>query len=288
MTSGSSRRLTSEASCERSGGLAVDLPGFGRSGKPGYLRYTIDEYDRFIERFLDELEVERVQLVVHDWGAVGLAFAQRLPERVERLVIINAVPLLPGYRWHRMARVWRTPGLGELAMGTTDRFTLRAALAGVQRDAGTDAGGVAATACSSTSTRAPSARSCACTAAPHRRCWRRRARAWERSRCRRWWCGACATPTSPPASAREYAQALPHAELRRAPRRGALAVARPPGRDRARGGVPERRVSARRSRDRASAMTAPGAGAPARIGQTSGRRGCRRRGRSRRCSPSCT
>jgi pimeloyl-ACP methyl ester carboxylesterase len=110
---------------ERSGGLALDLPGFGRSGKPAYLRYTIDEYDRFIERFLDELEVERVQLVVHDWGAVGLAFAQRLPERVERVAIVNAVPLLPGYRWHRTARIWRTLGLGELAMGATDRFTLR-------------------------------------------------------------------------------------------------------------------------------------------------------------------
>jgi len=109
---------------ERSGGLAVDLPGFGRSGKPGYLSFTIDEYGRFIERFLDELGVERVQLVIHDWGAVALAFAQRLPERVERLVIINSVPLLPGYRWHRTARMWRTPVLGELVMGTTSRFTL--------------------------------------------------------------------------------------------------------------------------------------------------------------------
>ncbi len=111
----------------RSGGLAVDLPGFGRSGKPGFLKYTIDEYDRFIERFLDDVGVERIQLVVHDWGAVGLAFAQRLPERVERLTIVNAVPFLAGYRWHRTARVWRTPGLGELAMGTTNRFTLRLA-----------------------------------------------------------------------------------------------------------------------------------------------------------------
>jgi pimeloyl-ACP methyl ester carboxylesterase len=111
----------------RSGGLAVDLPGFGRSGKPGYLRYTIDEYDRFVERFLEAVGVERVQLVMHDWGAVGLAFAQRVAQRVERLVLVNAVPFLAGYRWHRTARAWRTPGLGELAMGTTNRFTLRLA-----------------------------------------------------------------------------------------------------------------------------------------------------------------
>ena len=110
---------------ERSGGLAPDLPGFGRSGKPGSRRYTIDEYDRFIERYLDLVDVERVSLVVHDWGAVGLAFAQRHPERIERLVILNAVPFLPGYRWHRIARIWRTPLLGELVMGSTGRFTLR-------------------------------------------------------------------------------------------------------------------------------------------------------------------
>jgi pimeloyl-ACP methyl ester carboxylesterase len=110
---------------KRGGGLAPDLPGFGRSGKPGYLQFTIDEYAAFIERFLAELALERVQLVMHDWGAVGLAFAQRHPERVERLALINAVPLLPGQEYGRIARVLRTPGLGELAMGATTRSVLR-------------------------------------------------------------------------------------------------------------------------------------------------------------------
>lgn len=109
----------------RSGGIAPDLPGFGRSGKPGYLKYTIEEYADFVERFLDHLEIPRVRMVVHDWGAVGLAFAQRHPERIERLVVTNAVTFLPGYRWHRTARIWRTPLLGELAMGATTRTTLR-------------------------------------------------------------------------------------------------------------------------------------------------------------------
>lgn len=109
----------------RTGGVAVDLPGFGRSGKPGSRTYTIDEYDQFIERFLAHLGLENVRLVMHDWGAVGLAFAQREPARVERLALVNTVPFLPGYRWHRIARMWRTPGLGELAMGATGSFTLR-------------------------------------------------------------------------------------------------------------------------------------------------------------------
>ena len=41
--------------------------------------------------------------------------------------MINAVPLLPGYRWHRIARIWRTPLLGELVMGIDRPLTLRPA-----------------------------------------------------------------------------------------------------------------------------------------------------------------
>jgi pimeloyl-ACP methyl ester carboxylesterase len=102
---------------ERSGGIAPDLPGFGRSGKRADLKYDIPFYDDWIERFLDWRGIERVKLVVHDWGAVGLVWAQRFPERVERLVICDAAPLLPGYSPHRFARAARTRGLGELVMG---------------------------------------------------------------------------------------------------------------------------------------------------------------------------
>jgi pimeloyl-ACP methyl ester carboxylesterase len=110
---------------ELGGGIAVDLPGFGRSGKRADWDYSIEGYDRFVERFLDQLGLERCRLVMHDWGGVGLAFAQRCPQRVQRMVLIDVVPFLPGYRWHRVARIWRTRVLGELFMGTTNRLTVR-------------------------------------------------------------------------------------------------------------------------------------------------------------------
>ena len=112
----------------RTGGLAPDLPGFGGSAKPASFDYSIDGYADFLAAFVDHLGLERLSLVVHDWGGVGLALAQRRPQSIERLVIINSVPLLPGYGWHRWARIWRTPLLGELAMGFTTRFALRRAL----------------------------------------------------------------------------------------------------------------------------------------------------------------
>ena len=110
---------------ERTGGVAPDLPGFGSSAKPADFDYSIAGYDRFVESFCDAVGLERVSLVLHDWGAVGLAFAQRLPTRVERLVLVSCLPFLPGYRWHRVARGWRIPVVGELMMGFSTRWAFR-------------------------------------------------------------------------------------------------------------------------------------------------------------------
>jgi pimeloyl-ACP methyl ester carboxylesterase len=97
--------------------LAFDLPGWGRSARPSpsEFDYSMDGLARFVGRALDELGVGEYSLVTHDWGGVGLIDAQRHPERIRRLVVANTVPLLPGYRWHRIGRIWRTPGLGELS-----------------------------------------------------------------------------------------------------------------------------------------------------------------------------
>jgi pimeloyl-ACP methyl ester carboxylesterase len=104
--------------------LAFDLPGFGRSERPDQARfdYTLGAYADFIERLLDELTPGGYSLLVHDWGGVALAAAQRHPERVRRLVVVNAVPLNGSYRWHWIARIWRRRGLGELLNATTTRF----------------------------------------------------------------------------------------------------------------------------------------------------------------------
>lgn len=109
---------------ERTGGVAPDLPGFGRSGKRASDAYTMARYDGWLESFLEFRGIDAFSLVVHDWGAVGLLTAMRIPDRVRRLVIVNATPLLPGYRWHRIARAWRTRGIGELVMGAASRRTL--------------------------------------------------------------------------------------------------------------------------------------------------------------------
>ncbi len=110
---------------ERTGGLAPDLPGFGASAKPAAFDYSIAGLSGWLRQFLAERGVQRYSLVAHDWGAAALALAQAEPERVERLVLLDAVPLLPGYRWHPLARQWRRPLVGEMAMGFTFKAVMR-------------------------------------------------------------------------------------------------------------------------------------------------------------------
>ncbi len=95
--------------------IAFDHPGWGRSDSPPDFDYSFRGLARFFGRCLDVLEVERYSLVVHDWGGLALVDAMEHPERLERLVLVNSVPFLPGYRWHWLARYfWRVPVSGEL------------------------------------------------------------------------------------------------------------------------------------------------------------------------------
>jgi pimeloyl-ACP methyl ester carboxylesterase len=110
---------------ERTGGIAPDLIGFGRTGKAGNLEYKLEGLADFVEQLLAGLDVTEIRLVAHDWGAgAGLVFAQRHPERVQRIVLIDALPLLEGFAYDRLGRTFRRPGLGELVMGSMTKWLL--------------------------------------------------------------------------------------------------------------------------------------------------------------------
>ena len=106
--------------------FAIDLPGWGRSRLPegGGLAPTMQGLSDYVDRCLDQLRIERHNLVVHDWGAVALIGAQAHPERVRRLVVIDAVPLLPSFRWHWVGRIWRRRPWGEIANATTTKLSM--------------------------------------------------------------------------------------------------------------------------------------------------------------------
>ncbi|CAN5251131.1 alpha/beta hydrolase [soil metagenome] len=95
--------------------FAADLPGFGGSEAPAGFGATMDDYADWAESLVGALALERYACVVHDWGAVGLLAALRHPERIERLVLLNPVPVGTSYRWHWIARwFFRRRLLGEM------------------------------------------------------------------------------------------------------------------------------------------------------------------------------
>lgn len=114
------------------------MPGWGRSDRPApeAFDYTMHGLSAFLDRCLDELGVAEHDLVVHDWGGLALIGAQRRPQLVRRLVVIDAVPLLPGYRWHWVARLWRRRPVGEILNAAVTRAGFALALRQARGDRG--------------------------------------------------------------------------------------------------------------------------------------------------------
>ena len=70
--------------------VAMDHLGFGLSDKPAAWDYRPEALAANVAALVDGLGLERITLVVHDWGGpVGLSYALERPERVARIVLLN-------------------------------------------------------------------------------------------------------------------------------------------------------------------------------------------------------
>ena len=113
---------------ERAGRLvravAWDHPGFGQADKPANFSYTVQGTGH-LGRRPDALGSKRAHLVLHDFGGPwGMAWAAAHPTAFASATLLT-IGVLPGYHWHYLARIWRTPLLGELFNATTTRAEFR-------------------------------------------------------------------------------------------------------------------------------------------------------------------
>jgi pimeloyl-ACP methyl ester carboxylesterase len=105
--------------------LAFDLPDFGETIAAAGFEHTVPGYAAFVDAALAALGVERVYLVLHDFGGpIGLHWIAGHADRLAGLTLID-IGILPGYKWHRLARLWRTPVLGEIFQATATRPAFR-------------------------------------------------------------------------------------------------------------------------------------------------------------------
>jgi pimeloyl-ACP methyl ester carboxylesterase len=100
--------------------LAIDLPGFGGSDKP-VLEYTIELFVNAVSSLMASEGLERAAVMgVSMGGRVALGLALESPEKVERLVLVDAL----GVGAPRRALAYQlllTRGLGELTLRGTAR-----------------------------------------------------------------------------------------------------------------------------------------------------------------------
>ncbi|MDR3448657.1 MAG: alpha/beta hydrolase [Alphaproteobacteria bacterium] len=102
--------------------VAPDMPGFGQSARPEYFDYTVAGYADHLGALLTKLHIQKVHLVLHDFGGPwGLAWALAHPAALASLTLIDT-GVFPNYHWHYLARIWRTPFLGEVFNAMTTRF----------------------------------------------------------------------------------------------------------------------------------------------------------------------
>jgi haloalkane dehalogenase len=88
--------------------IAPDHMGFGRSDKPTDIYwYTIARHTEVMTSLINALDLQRITLVCQDWGGpIGLAQAAVMPERFERLVIMNTWLHHPEFEYSPAALNW--------------------------------------------------------------------------------------------------------------------------------------------------------------------------------------
>jgi len=96
--------------------IAPDWIGSGFSAKPDprEFAYTPDAFIEALGDFLKTLEIERFYLVVQGFlGSVGLQYALRHPEQIERLAILNT-PLSSAAKLPWKMQQWGIPLVGDM------------------------------------------------------------------------------------------------------------------------------------------------------------------------------
>ena len=115
--------------------IAPDHIGCGLSDKPQDYDYSLKQHIANLVRLIDELDLNNITLLGHDWGgAIGLGAAIKRSNRFSRFVLFNTGAFPPPFFPWRI-RVCRTPFLGKLALQGMNLFSLAALAMAVARPA---------------------------------------------------------------------------------------------------------------------------------------------------------
>lgn len=102
--------------------VALALPGFDATIPDGF-RADKESYVDWIIGQLENIQPP-VDLVGHDWGCILTLRVAFLRPDLVRTVVAGNGPVSKDYEWHRLAKIWQTPGEGENFMRELDADSL--------------------------------------------------------------------------------------------------------------------------------------------------------------------
>ena len=118
--------------------IAPDLIGMGKSDKPD-LDYRFFDHSKYLERFIEKLELSNVTLVLHDWGSgLGFHYGLRHESNLKGIAFMEAMVKPP--KWTDLStsnkvgfRLFRTPGIGWFMASVMNVFLTQFMPQGVAR-----------------------------------------------------------------------------------------------------------------------------------------------------------
>jgi len=87
--------------------VVPDLIGMGRSDKPS-LDYRLPTHAKYLDAFIEALDLKNITLVVHDWGSgLGFHYAHRNEDNVKAIAFMEAI--VETLEWNEIPGEFRMP-----------------------------------------------------------------------------------------------------------------------------------------------------------------------------------
>jgi len=107
--------------------IALDLIGMGKSDKPD-IGYTFEEHYDYVEKFVEQLGLKNVTLVIHDWGSgLGFHYANMHRDNIKGIAFMEA--MIKPLTWKEMPdgmdkvfKLLRAPFIGWLMISVGNMF----------------------------------------------------------------------------------------------------------------------------------------------------------------------
>ncbi|MEJ6675771.1 MAG: alpha/beta hydrolase, partial [Polaribacter sp.] len=106
--------------------IRLDLPAFGLTGPNKNAEYSIERYTQFLSQFLEKIKVDKFHLAGNSLGGnIAWNYAAEYPEKVLKLILIDASGLPTFTPQPAIFKMAKTPILNSLFLYITPKFIIR-------------------------------------------------------------------------------------------------------------------------------------------------------------------